>query len=480
MSYYNKNYYPTPQSVINIMLDGLDLHGKTVLDPSAGMGALLDAVKYRAEKTYAIEIEPEFASVLKDKKHNFLNTDFLTFSGNHRFDFIIMNPPFDNGAKHCLKAIEILPDGSTLVCLLNSETVNNPYTSDREMLLNIINHYNGEIVELGDVFKDAERKTNVNVSMVKLTKPTVKTNTLNFDEMKNNGSKTTDFSFSNSETQLERHDKITAYCRAYNSAIGQLKELFGVMENMKVLTSPFVGKFEFRDMMKELVKELADGASYNSIHNKFVLDLQTKAWDKIFSDSKITQLMTQKVRDDFDMKRREMGGYDLNPENIMTAFAAIFEQRETIQTNSIQEAFDWLTAYSEKNRSYFGETWKTNSHYMIGKKVIINVMSGYGSFAYSVDGKLNDLDRVMCLLSGKKYDNIVRLSDTIRDCFSWSGINTNQCSTTFFDVTLYKKGSAHLVFKDDDLRMLLNRTACSAKGWQLPEAETFKGKSKRK
>jgi predicted RNA methylase len=78
MSYYNKNYYPTPQPVIDIVLEGLDLKGKSILDPSAGMGAILDAVKYRCKKTYAIEIENDFQTILKEKSNHQEAASFKT------------------------------------------------------------------------------------------------------------------------------------------------------------------------------------------------------------------------------------------------------------------------------------------------------------------------------------------------------------------------------------------------------------------
>jgi hypothetical protein len=33
---FNNDFYPTPKEVIETMLQGLDLYGKNVLDPSAG------------------------------------------------------------------------------------------------------------------------------------------------------------------------------------------------------------------------------------------------------------------------------------------------------------------------------------------------------------------------------------------------------------------------------------------------------------
>ena len=39
---FDKEFYPTPVDVIEMMTTGIDLHGKTVLEPSAGSGSIVD------------------------------------------------------------------------------------------------------------------------------------------------------------------------------------------------------------------------------------------------------------------------------------------------------------------------------------------------------------------------------------------------------------------------------------------------------
>ena len=43
MSIFNKDHYPTPADVILMMVGGLDLAGKHVLEPSAGAGNIVEA-----------------------------------------------------------------------------------------------------------------------------------------------------------------------------------------------------------------------------------------------------------------------------------------------------------------------------------------------------------------------------------------------------------------------------------------------------
>jgi hypothetical protein len=137
--FYTKNFYPTPRDLVNVMvgpyLEDIRNNRRSILDPSAGVGDMLNGVKYhnyskgwhrdKTRNLYAIEINTEFHPILREKGYRIIGEDFLQFSGSHDFDYIFMNPPFDRGAEHLLKAWDILKDG-TIRCLLNAETLANP------------------------------------------------------------------------------------------------------------------------------------------------------------------------------------------------------------------------------------------------------------------------------------------------------------------------------------------------------------------
>jgi type I restriction-modification system DNA methylase subunit len=124
-----KEFFPTPAHIVTQLIDGLDTRYKKVLDPSAGKGDILSRIagtngynRSVSGHLYAIEINPELRPILIDKGFKVIGTDFLTYPGLQYFDFIIMNPPFSEGAKHLLKAWNIA-NGATIRCLLNSDTL---------------------------------------------------------------------------------------------------------------------------------------------------------------------------------------------------------------------------------------------------------------------------------------------------------------------------------------------------------------------
>ena len=225
----NSEFYPTPKPLIDKMLEEVDLWKfDTILEPSAGKGDILREIA-RQEDTYhrrgfdvdCIEIDPNLRQILKynfsesrenlicssireikdsrqynrDKgryepytaeqeakleayeaeKETFFSNgihivfdDFLNFTTYKQYDLIIMNPPFSNGDLHLLKALEIQKRGGAIICLLNAETIRNPYTERRKHLVELLNQYGAQIEYIENAFSDSERRTDVEVALIKV------------------------------------------------------------------------------------------------------------------------------------------------------------------------------------------------------------------------------------------------------------------------------------------------------------------------
>ena len=96
--------------------------GSRVLEPSAGLGRLLDALP--ACSVVAVEIAPACAGELFRQERQgvrLLQRDFLTVEPEETglFDFVVMNPPFTMRAdiRHCAHALRFLKPGGTLAAL---------------------------------------------------------------------------------------------------------------------------------------------------------------------------------------------------------------------------------------------------------------------------------------------------------------------------------------------------------------------------
>ena len=57
---FNQEFYPTPAEVIEIMLQGETIENKTILEPSAGKGDIVDYLnEYGAKNVLTCEINQE-------------------------------------------------------------------------------------------------------------------------------------------------------------------------------------------------------------------------------------------------------------------------------------------------------------------------------------------------------------------------------------------------------------------------------------
>ena len=135
-------FFPTPESVARQMIDLSGIlefnpdNKPFVLEPSAGQGALLDALDtYAGNRRYRREIvvEPveENANILKSKGHYVEEMTFEEFyhknKKNNEFKFttVIMNPPFSGSreATHTMMAYNMLQSGGTLVGIISENVL---------------------------------------------------------------------------------------------------------------------------------------------------------------------------------------------------------------------------------------------------------------------------------------------------------------------------------------------------------------------
>lgn len=171
-------YFPTPAELVAQMLDRVgDLRGKSVLEPSAGGGAIADALREAgAGFVHCVEHHASLADVLRLKGYSvnqmdFMDTGDLTRPNSPVFhvDAVVMNPPFERGqdCEHVRKAYRYLKPGGVLVAIMGAGVkfrAQNPYASFREWL----DERGGEMVDIpAGAFK--ESGTGVASVMVTIT-----------------------------------------------------------------------------------------------------------------------------------------------------------------------------------------------------------------------------------------------------------------------------------------------------------------------
>lgn len=127
-------YFPTPSEVASLMVSQIPLrvlHSKNVLEPSAGRGALVDALSRGfpdwTGKADCCETNTVNRWHLnKHSKCNLVGEDFLDYSPSVRYDVILANPPFwkNSDIAHIRHMFELLADGGILVTLSSPHWIN--------------------------------------------------------------------------------------------------------------------------------------------------------------------------------------------------------------------------------------------------------------------------------------------------------------------------------------------------------------------
>lgn len=122
------NFFETPDPLADRMAAWIDdlPEGSRILEPSAGMGALIKAVRRQCKNSPiyidAIEPQPEFVAILEELGVTHLDYDFAAINHRPIYDAVIMNPPYKNkmAEAHLDLAWKCTRPGGRIVALVGS------------------------------------------------------------------------------------------------------------------------------------------------------------------------------------------------------------------------------------------------------------------------------------------------------------------------------------------------------------------------
>lgn len=116
------DFYETPEKVVTGLIESefFDSTVRTVLEPSAGRGAIVRVVrdKFPAYRVTAVEIQDEFVPDLAKTGADFIVGDFLAQHPAPQFDRIVANPPFSQAEEFVRHAYEFLKPNGRMAFLL--------------------------------------------------------------------------------------------------------------------------------------------------------------------------------------------------------------------------------------------------------------------------------------------------------------------------------------------------------------------------
>ena len=417
------------------------------------------------------EIETEYKCFFGNGIH-IVHDDFLTYEPFKTYDLIIMNPPFSDGDKHLLKALKIQKNGGNIICLLNAETLKNPYTETRKELLRQLNEYNAQVEYIKNAFVSAERKTDVEIALIKVAIEKVQEESDIYERF-SKASEVDDFQ--PDVTELEITNFIKATVNRFNI---EVKSGIELIRQYRALLPHMQNSFDVDDKYKSPILRLTDNTDrgYDSVSiNDYLKKVRLKYWRALLSNPKFVGKLTSKLQEEYREKVAKLADYDFTEFNIYTLSTEMNAQIKTSIEDEIIAMFDRLTEehswYPEtKNNRHYYDGWATNKAHKIGKKVIIPCYGIFSSWSgkpevYKARGCLEDIERILNFLDGGMTRDI-NLWDMLKVNFETG--TTKNIQLKYFKATFYKKGTVHLTFTCPELIERFNIYAAQNKAWLPP------------
>lgn len=467
----NVDFYPTPTDVINTMMLGEDILGKTILEPSAGSGNIVSWLKDNgAGEIIACEKDKILQKLLAGKCE-LITDDFLSVTSERvsHIDYIVMNPPFSDGVKHIKHAFNIAPAGCIIIALCNSTNLDNRYSSERQELSELVELY-GCSEYLGNVFDTAERKTNVGVSLIKLYK---------------DGEAEDEFAgyiFSDEEDSLDRNETeglvqynvIRDMVNRYTSAVKLFDETMNAANKINEVAKFSDKKNGYIPIRFTTVD--TKGSAVNITRQQYKKQLQRYYWRIIFNKLNMEKYATNGLREQINKFIEKQVNVPFTMHNIYQVINMVVQTTGQRMDKALLEAFDLICSFSAEN-STAGEKWKTNANYMINRKFIVPYMTDYDARYSTLNERMRlnyggnvtrieDVIKALCYVTGTNYDEITNLRDFVyRNDLSYG----TWYEWGFFRIKGFKKGTMHFEFLDKGVWIRFNQQVAKQRGWVLPK-----------
>ena len=475
----NTDFYPTPEEVINTMMMGENIIGKTILEPSAGSGNIVRWLKNNgAGEVIACEKDKHLQKLLAGECQ-LLAEDFLSVMVEQvsHIDYIVMNPPFSEGIRHIRHAFEIAPAGCTIVALCNSTNLEKTWNSEYVTFQELVKLY-GNSEYIGTAFDTAERKTDVGISIVKLYKEG------EADE------EFADYLFSNEDDMLNanqteglvQYNLVRDLVNRYVSAVKLFDETMAAANKINDMA-----RFDDGDRTRAHYLPIEFGAySFDGKHihvtrQQYKKQMQRYYWRIIFDKLNMEKYATNGLREQLNRFIEKQVEVPFTMHNIYQVLNMAIQTTGQRMDKALLEAFDLICSLSAEN-STAGEKWKTNANYMVNRKFIVPYMTSYDArwprdyvtLSYSSnETKVTDVVKALCYITGTNYDSIRPLNGLIYESkipygewFEWG----------FFRVKAFKKGTMHFEFLDEAVWAKFNQAVAKQRGWVLPKKSERKRK----
>lgn len=474
-----EQFYPTPLELGRTVCSFFQERPTKVLEPSAGQGHLLRALRERyatlgKDRIDVYEIDPERHPLLREQA-TVCGMDFLESGDLSRYSHILMNPPFRQGVTHVLHAWNHLFSGE-IVAILNASGVREPTTKEEMRLARLIEQY-GRVQYAEGAFQTEEtiRKTSVEVALVYLNKEP-SDQFWNGDILERLEQDTQRFRPEQEPAAPQglalSAGQIPALVRAFRAAWEARKEQILATHRADRYT-----RFFQAEMQKVLGQEGYQAPS--DLHK----DLQTAyealrhmAWMSVLHTPEFQKHLTRKAQAEIQAKFEDIEKLEFSVSNIYGFLQGLTLQQGAINAQMVCDLFDQITYANSENCLFY--RWKSNEKHRVGmalqrKRFILSGFSLEGwktCLGYSERRELEEIDKIFALVDGKREveASLTSLFDGHMDELRAG----ERLESTYFEIRFYPGiGTIHFYPKNQKLIDRINTIVGKHRGW-MPESFT--------
>lgn len=238
------------------------------------------------------------------------------------------------------------------------------------------------------------------------------------------------------------------------------------------------------DVETLMLKVNGENTNKHSI-NSYIEAVRLRYWKSLFINPRFVGKLTNKMQSELYASVNEMKHYDFTLHNILELMTQLRDKTLKGIEDSLMTLFDTCsTKYSyfdeTSNNIHYYNGWKTNKAHKVNKKVIIPLRGVWSNWkyngcdhwslhSYEATSTLRDLAKALDYIADPVYGNIDthhNLENQIEMSFK-RGISGG-IDTKYFILTFYKKGTCHIVFKDEDLLEKFNLYVGRQRSWLPP------------
>lgn len=480
MSEQEFQFYPTSEQLSKrAWAKFKDRSFSRVIDPSAGNGDLLAGAPQGNWSRHAvavdcIEIDASKHPLLREKGHAVVGMDFMAFEGGEIYSHVIMNPPFAHGARHVLKAWDMLWEGE-VVAIINAQTLKNPFSQERCRLAELIDQH-GSVEWIEDAFKgdDVVREADVEVALVHLVKPAECAKDWIgpiIDNMRVDHNKEQGFELP-FELALP-NSFVENQCAGFRQAVRAMREAVKMNAVAGHYASRVGTTMARYGQGEEDVRQQDIRAQMTSRYE----DLKDRAWTSVLRSTDTLAKLSAKVQRQAEAQFADIKKLEFTESNVYGFLLGLVQSQPEMQIEMACDVFDQITRYHTDNTVFYRGWVSNNQHRTCGMRIKVTrfIIPGhkanYSDIQWDSYRQLADFDKVFAMLDGKAKPDF-GLVDAFKKHFKDLSAG-DRISTSYFDIRYYPGvGTIHFFARSKETVDRLNRLVGRHRQWLPPETRT--------